>query len=82
MLHMDRDTYKSLTDSNDFTIPAYNDINLFEHNFMPYFEIRFRKPLPEKYDIIDRSVMEDIGKDTSGWDAFIPIDYEKLSKYI
>jgi len=46
---------------------------------MPFFEIRFLRPLPDKYDIYDSSYS---GVGVSGWDDFIPIDYKKLSRYI
>ena len=47
---------------------------------MPFFEIRFLKELPEKYDIYDSSTEFESGSDV--WDAFVPVDYKKLSRYI
>lgn len=41
---------------------------------MPFFEIRFQKSLPSKYDIYDTEV-EEIDSSSQGWDDFIPIDY-------
>ena len=52
---------------------------------MPYFEVRFIKPIDhDRFDVFDESFVEehDHEADASGWDAFVPIDYEKLSRYI
>ena len=82
MLLMNRDSYKTIIDINSFD-PEYNDLNMAHHNFMPFFEIRFLKTLPEEFDIYDNSVsLEGEEADNVGWDVFIPIDYSKLSRYI
>jgi len=53
-------------------------------NFMPYFEIRFLKPLDEsKFDVYDSEFKDhNSAHEAVGWDVFIPIDYAKLSRYI
>jgi len=53
----------------------FNDLNLNEMNFLPYFEIRFLKAINStKYDIYDDSYSLN-SEDAVGWDVFIPIDY-------
>ena len=50
---------------------------------MPYFEIRFMKPVDEeKFDVFDHGATDAEHLEGSGWDFFIPIDYSKLSRYI
>jgi len=81
MLSMARDTYQSVTVANDMA-REYNDIRLNGVSFLPYFEVRTLKALDaERYDIYDDDYAtgEEVGY---GWDTMIPIDYNKLSRYI
>ena len=51
-------------------------------DFLPYFEIRFLSNIDrERFDIFDDNFAES-SNDSSGWDNFISIDYQKLSQYI
>ena len=83
---LSKDAYQTVTISNNFEY-EFNDIAMQDQNFLPYFEIRTLKDIPKDgdgnyvFDIFqtDQSEEEDIS--ASGWDAFIPFDYEKLSKY-
>ena len=83
MMSMARDTYQSVTVANNMA-PDYNDIGLNGLSFLPYFEVRFLKALDDGvYDIYDDDFLDDAeGPVEHGWDTMIPIDYNKLSKYI
>jgi len=49
---------------------------------MPYYEIRLSKDLDtERFDIYEDG-FQDSEEGGIGWDSFIPIDYNKLSRYI
>ena len=48
---------------------------------MPYFEIRFLKDLPPKFDIYNDVSNSSEARDNEGvnWDEYASIDYNKLS---
>ena len=78
---MKKDSFSSVHVTNDYS-DEYNDLNINNLNFMPYYEIRLMKDLDtERFDIYED--VQDLSDGASiGWDAFIPINYDKLSRYI
>ena len=81
MQHLKRDSYSSVTVTNDYS-DEFNDLNIDDLNFMPYYEIRLTKDLDtDRFDIYEDTGGGSEGAGT-GWDAFIPIDYAKLSRYV
>ena len=82
---MQRDKYQSVAIANDFQ-DEFNDINLSDVNFMPYFEVRFMEAIDKtRFDVFATDHVEHADEEpeeAAGWDYFIPIDYEKLSRYI
>ena len=50
---------------------------------MPYFEVRLIEPIDQsRFDVYDTGHTESDHLNNAGWDFFIPIDYDKLSRYI
>jgi len=79
---MKKDTYSSVTVTNDYS-DEFNDLSIIDLNFMPYYEIRLMKDLDtDRFDIYEDSAAGDGDGAATGWDAFIPIDYAKLSRYV
>jgi len=81
MQAMKKDSFSSVIVTNDYS-DEFNDLNINELNFMPYYEIRLMKDLDTRRFDIYEEVEEEEGGIATGWDAFIPINYDKLSRYI
>ena len=78
---MKKDSFSSVTVTNDYS-DEFNDLRINDLNFMPYYEIRLMKDLDtDRFDIYEDDSGDQDGAAT-GWDAFIPINYDKLSRYI
>ena len=89
MFKLEKDIYQTIISGNDFTDDKFNNLNISQLNYMPYFEIRLLKQLDEKFDIfndniLDQSSSEDNSETYDGvnWDKYISIDYNKLNRYI
>ena len=73
------DTYTQLVIENDLEL--FNDIPIHSSKFMPIYQFKFSEQInTQKYDIF----LNDSDKNFNGdvWDYNIPIDYDKLKKYI